>query len=76
MGLFRLLFFIALIVAAIWIWRRLSAPRPEKRPHSGQSAPMVRCAQCDSHLPQSEALSSEGRWYCSRDHLERGPHTR
>jgi len=42
--------------------------RPPERP----SEPMVRCAACGLNVPQSEALGRDGRWYCSREHLERG----
>lgn len=73
MGLFRLLFWIALIAAGIWLWRRLSRPRATPRRSTAEAPPMVRCAHCGMHVPASEALSSEERWYCSRPHLEQGP---
>jgi uncharacterized protein len=73
MGLFRLLFWIALIVVAIWLWRRLVKPRPDAPRNTSEAPPMVRCAHCGIHVPASEALSSEERWYCSRRHLEQGP---
>jgi uncharacterized protein len=34
----------------------------------------VRCAHCGVHVPQSQALSQDQRWYCSQAHLEQGPH--
>jgi len=72
MGLFRLLFWIVLILAAVWFWRRLKRPASptEKTP---DAAPMVRCAHCGVHLPRTEALESDSQWYCSRAHLEQGP---
>ncbi len=73
MGLFRLLFWIAIIAAAVWLWRRLSrpAPRPD---HKGTSpAPMVRCAHCGVYLPREHALPQADLWYCSQAHLEQGP---
>ncbi|ARS47795.1 PP0621 family protein [Ectopseudomonas hydrolytica] len=77
MGLFRLLFWVAVIFAAIWIWRRFISqpkrPRPSEDKHT--AAPMVRCAHCGVHVPQSQALSQDQRWYCSQAHLEQGPHT-
>ncbi|MBV7550006.1 hypothetical protein KW849_27360 [Pseudomonas sp. PDM26] len=67
----RLLFWIALIAAAVWFWRKLkgqaSTPRP---PAEREAAPMVRCAHCGVHLPRDRALSHDQQWYCSQAHLE------
>lgn len=72
MGLFRLLFWIAIILAAIWLWRRLKRPASPS-PKTPNAAPMVRCAHCGVHLPRAEALADNNQWYCSRAHLEQGP---
>jgi uncharacterized protein len=32
---------------------------------------MVACAGCGVHLPRSEALLSQGRFYCSEEHRVR-----
>ncbi|MCQ4294002.1 hypothetical protein NAU58_00295 [Pseudomonas stutzeri] len=68
MGLIRLLFWVALIAAAFWLWRRLSQKKAAKPQQT--TLPMVRCAQCGVHVPQDQALQSQDRWYCSRAHLE------
>lgn len=74
MGLFRLLFWIAIIVLAVWIWRRFIG-KP-KRPRAREdAAPMVRCAHCGVHVPKTQALSQDQHWYCSQAHLEQGPHS-
>ncbi len=71
MGLFRLLFWIALILAIIWLWRRLRRATAPRRPDA--PLPMVRCAHCGVHLPRQDALPQGQRWYCSPAHLEQGP---
>jgi len=67
----RLLFWIALIAAAVWFWRKFkgqaSTPKP---PAEREAAPMVRCAHCGVHLPRDRALSRDQQWYCSQAHLE------
>ncbi|WP_223451752.1 MULTISPECIES: PP0621 family protein [unclassified Pseudomonas] len=72
--MFGKLFWIALIVAAIWFWlkhkRQVAAP---KSPAELEAAPMVRCAHCGVHLPRDRALSLQQQWYCSQAHLEQGP---
>jgi len=70
----RLLFWIALIAAAVWFWRKFKgqASTP-KSPSERDAAPMVRCAHCGVHLPRDRALNLEQQWYCSQAHLEQGP---
>lgn len=68
----RLLFWIVVIFAAVWVWRRMKAPpapRPQK-PADEAASPMVRCSQCGVHVPQAHALANGEHWYCSRAHLE------
>ena len=31
---------------------------------------MVRCQICGVHLPKSEAVTSRGEFYCSKEHLQ------
>ncbi|HBS80913.1 MAG: hypothetical protein CMK99_19910 [Pseudomonas sp.] len=70
MGLFRLLFWIILIAAAFWLWRRLtSKPTASDKPQE-TTVMTVRCVQCGVHLPREQALQSHDRWYCSQAHLE------
>lgn len=70
----RLLFWIALIAAAIWLWRKFKQPASSANPPAEQRAtPMVRCAHCGLHLPRDRALSLQTQWYCSQTHLEQGP---
>ncbi|EXF95292.1 MYND finger [Pseudomonas fluorescens HK44] len=75
--MFGKLFWIALIVAAVWYWRKskrqASAP---KSPAELEAAPMVRCAHCGVHLPRDRALRLQQQWYCSQAHLEQGPSSR
>ena len=70
--MFRLLFWIALIAAAVWLWRRFKKPAASAQaaPREDAPAPMVRCAQCGVHVPQNQALQAHDRWYCSQAHLE------
>lgn len=73
MGLFRLLFWIAIICAAVWLWRRFTRAQQSRRTPQDNPLPMVRCAHCGVHIPQANALPQEQHWYCSQAHLEQGP---
>ena len=70
----RLLFWIAVIAAAVWFWRKFKSPAAkQQRSAEPDAALMVRCAHCGVHLPQDRALSSRQAWYCIQAHLEQGP---
>ncbi|UVJ43351.1 PP0621 family protein [Pseudomonas sp. LS1212] len=70
----RLLFWIALIAAAFWLWRKFKSPAASPRDNTLDSPlKMVRCAQCGVHLPKDRALPRGSQWYCSQAHLEQGP---
>lgn len=62
-----------LLVLAIWIGalivrqmlrshgiQRQEQPRPMEN--------MVQCAHCGVHLPEKNAISAQGRYYCSEQH--------
>lgn len=70
MGLFRLLFWIILIAAAFWLWRKVTRKGSHSNKAEQTTLLMVRCAQCGMHVPRTEALENQDRWYCSRAHLE------
>ncbi|OGA18224.1 MAG: hypothetical protein A3I63_07425 [Betaproteobacteria bacterium RIFCSPLOWO2_02_FULL_66_14] len=70
--------FVLLIVALfVLIWLVRSAFSARRRPRDvatdADSAELVRCAHCGTHLPRNEARESEGLNYCSDDHRRLGP---
>jgi len=42
-----------------------------KTPPRQLSGTVVACEQCGLHVPQEEAISVNGHYYCSRAHLPR-----
>lgn len=70
----RLLFWVALIAAAFWLWRKFNASQqPPAEPKLDAPLKMVRCAHCGVHLPDDRALQQGSEWYCSQAHLQQGP---
>lgn len=65
----RQLIVIALVIAAILLWKRLLNRRraaPGKPPAFMET---VQCAHCGVHLPAAEAVSGKDRrYYCCYDH--------
>lgn len=71
--MFRLLFWIALIAAAVWLWRRLKKPAASTQTaREDEPAPMVRCAHCGVHVPRDKALTQDTLWFCSPAHRDQG----
>lgn len=70
--MFRLLFWIALIAAAVWLWRRFkkTTASAQAMPKDDEAAPMVRCVQCGVHVPRDKALAQGTQWFCSQTHLD------
>jgi len=65
----RLIFIAIVVWLAIYAVRRiLSYLTPPKNTSAGETQNMVRCAQCGLHLPESEALSYQGKYFCCREH--------
>lgn len=68
-GLVRVLVFIL----ALWlIYRFVLQRKPKRLQHDASKAnnpAMVKCEQCETHLPREDAIADEaGRWFCSADH--------
>jgi uncharacterized protein len=68
---FRTILVALAIIAVVLIVRHLARQSGTSRAPSGKaSVAMVRCAYCGLHLPRSEALGSDERFFCSKDHRE------
>ena len=69
MPLRTLLILIALAVVILAVKRLFSPGRPRANKQLRQGK-MVQCAHCGIYLPEPEAISREGRFYCSQAHLD------
>lgn len=58
-----------LLLLAVWIILTILKQRRPPPSTETKNGTMVRCAVCDVHLPESEAISSGGRHYCSEAHF-------
>jgi len=69
---------ILLIVAftiGIVLWFKFMAGKRNELPRKDkEKSPenMVRCEVCQVNLPRSEALLSQGKFYCCDEHRQRG----
>jgi len=74
----RLIIIIAVVVAVIWLVRRaIAGPRSRGAGPAAdageQKGELVGCARCGVNLPQTEARTLDGKFYCSEEHLRLGP---
>jgi uncharacterized protein len=67
----RILLILILIAIAILAYRRLkkSSSRPQVRKQT-TAGRMVQCAVCGLYLPEQEAISHQGKYYCSQSHRD------
>ncbi len=71
MGIRLILFLLAVWVIYYFIRRSLQKQRENRsNPPSPPAVDMVRCDLCGTHLPAPEALSRNGKHYCSLEHLK------
>lgn len=58
------------LLLAYWILRsyRRRLDRDERRPPAVAGEDMVQCVRCGVHLPRSESVTAQDRFYCSADH--------
>jgi uncharacterized protein len=64
----KLLIIVAAALVLYFLWRGLrrdAGPRSDARADGER---MVDCGQCGVHLPLSEAIQSQGRYFCSEEH--------
>ena len=72
----KFLLVLAVVVIAIWLWRRARRPGiGDNKPAGGTAPPgkpqeMARCAQCGLHLPLSETVAGKRGVYCSAAHRQ------
>ena len=69
MGIFKLIFLLLLAWLGFSLWRRF-APSIHRVDSAKGDEQMVRCAHCDLHLPQQEAINHQGNNYCSAAHRD------
>ena len=57
------------LLLVYWILKgyRRRVERRDAPPPAGEED-MVQCARCGVHLPRSESISTQGRFYCSAEH--------
>lgn len=78
----RILFWIVLLGAGYWFWRRArtavlrAAAAQAGAAHAARGAPqliepMVRCAYCGAHSPRSATVASHRHHFCNAEHARR-----
>lgn len=66
----KLLILILAALAIYFLWRGLRRPpgRAKDPSATAEGERMVDCSECGVHLPISEAIQSQGRYFCCEEH--------
>lgn len=76
----KIVLVLAVVLVCIWLFRLNRRPNPPRaggqagRPAGAPAAmalDMVRCSQCDVHLPKADAVEGRDGVYCSLEHRVR-----
>lgn len=62
---------LVLLAAVVWLIIRILkqyASNIEAAPKQAATQDMVRCHQCHTHIPKSESIQKDGRYYCCEAH--------
>ena len=67
MGKLLVLLIVVLVLFVLWKGMRRAA-RSDRGGTPSDGERMVDCSECGLHLPISEAVQSQGRYFCSEEH--------
>jgi uncharacterized protein len=77
MGLIRFIFLLLIVGIAWFVFKNfvrkqeLRTQRTRARNEAPQiSGKIVRCKQCDVHLPETEAVREGDEWFCTQAHRQ------
>jgi uncharacterized protein len=62
------LFLIIAVVVYWWLRKQRNLPRPDNSDRRNRAETMVSCAYCGLHVPLSESVSGDDRYYCGDEH--------
>lgn len=68
----KLLLIVAFTLAIVFWFKHMAGKRKELPREEKSPEDMVRCEVCKVNLPRSEALLSQGKFYCCDEHRRRG----
>lgn len=68
----KLLLFAVVALLVYWAikrnWRGGGQRNESQEPPASAGEDMVRCAHCSVHLPKSESIATQGKFFCSDEH--------
>ncbi len=64
---------LVIVIIAIWmVFRAASRSRDKASTRSRAAENMVSCAHCGLNMPLSDAVESDGRYFCGEEHRRFG----
>jgi len=72
MGLIRIIIIALIVYLVIQIFKRWSASKNIQTVQKDkQQKLMVKCDVCQLHIPKSEALQKNGKYFCNQEHYNK-----
>jgi len=69
MGLIRIIIIVLIVYLVIQIFKRWAASKNIQTVQKNeQQKLMVKCDVCQLHIPKSEALQKNGKYFCNQEH--------
>jgi len=68
--MWKLIFLGLAVWLAVYILKRSFNPNRNNGPDNAEAENMVQCSTCQVHVPRSEAFLVNGKFYCSKAHIE------
>ena len=69
----RIIFFVLIVAVIYFAWRAMRLKQIQLEKRLDKQEKMVSCANCGLYVPISEAVYSNGKYYCCRQHAMKGP---
>lgn len=71
MGLIRIIIIALIVYLVIQIFKRWAANKNiQTAQKNEQQKLMVKCDVCQLHIPKSEALQKDGKYFCNQEHYD------
>lgn len=67
----RILLLFLAVITIFWLVKRLFLNSPKSTSSNTNSESLVECDTCKTHIPQSDAIEKDGKYFCCNEHVNK-----